>query len=253
MVFVYCAIITYSREVVRVMPARKAATQRCRKRVTGEPKTIDVVYVQRERDMICTRGTWEDSYKFYEAKPLPAGVSGPALGRLKSGIWDYEKRWRGYTEHNLKDGTRRSVTVGEVSSRFKHAMHLGDRFPFLHPLSFRTLGWVWDPGRVQQLVSRPGLPELVGSIIEAFLLAAAEAAPSDITVELTADPVELRVLDGTPGGNGMSEALLLGGRVADALRQAARLLKRLEAVSVDRYQRHITDLCGSLLNSLQRR
>ena len=107
-------------------------------------KSIEVVYVERSNSRITTRGYWEDWMEEYEVFPeLPDETVPPANGTLEYGIWEYIKKFEGYTEYNLDTNEQNRVTLDEISERFKNLKEQGQNPPFLFPLSYRTYGWSW--------------------------------------------------------------------------------------------------------------
>jgi len=114
--------------------------------------------------------------------------------------------------------------------QFGEALDGGGNPPFLHEFSYRTVGWEWDFGRMEtgerDTEELGSLSEGIGGLLEHFLATAVESKLEDISVELDLANHELRVLDSTPGGNGLSEALLCDGRVAKARGDCCRELEK---------------------------
>ncbi len=84
---------------------------------------------------------------------------------------------------------------------------------------------------------------ILASLIEAFFAEAVECSRSDLQVTLDAQATELRVVDGTPGGNGLSEALLREGRVATALATAARVVRAQGRKGDEAFRRYLVEEC----------
>lgn len=227
-------------------------------------KSVDRVVVEPEARRVTTRGSWEESNRFYA--PLDLGSGDGLAARpagLEFGIWDYTRRWRGYTEIDLETGKKRWVPLAEVTERFAAAKSAGDRFPFLFPLSYRTLGWRWESGPLREEKEAKGrdLAEVVGALLLHFCAGAVESRIEDLLVEVHADSGRLEVLDATPGGNGLSEALLAEGRMPRALAACVRELERLcgakRRAEYERYLRRVCRLqpeCAAeeVLNAVQR-
>jgi hypothetical protein len=64
-----------------------------------------------------------------------------------------------------------------------------------------------------------------------------------LQVSLDAEAAELRVVDGTPGGNGLSEALLTEGRVKTAWKTVSKQLKVQARKSNEFFRRFLADEC----------
>jgi hypothetical protein len=193
-------------------------------------KTVQWISVQPEHKRITTRGAWEDRYALWEVAHGAQHLQGPHHGSCKFGIWNYERRWAGYTEIDLDSGRSRKVTLQEATKFFGEAMDAGHAYPFLFPLSYRTLGWQWDFGRVDFGSGDPAnlgtLSTLIGGLLEHFLAAVVESRLEDLSVEFDAGTHQLRVLDSAPGGNGLSEALLVQDRMLQAMEKLGRMLKQ---------------------------
>ncbi len=193
-------------------------------------KNIEVIRVEPEPRAVTTRGSWEEGFEFWEAgEPVDRHVR-PRRGSFKFGVWNYNRCWQGYTEIDLESGKSRRVSLAEATRQFGDAVKSGGSPPFLHEFSYRTVGWEWDFGRVEA-GSRTAeelavLSEGIGGLVAYFLATAVESKLDDLGVELDLSSHELRVLDSTPGGNGLSEALLCDGRVVTAFEDCGRELKK---------------------------
>jgi superfamily II DNA/RNA helicase len=64
-------------------------------------RSIEAVQVKRERKAVITRGSWEECFSQYEIKHLKDRDGSPEKGCLEFGVWDYVRKWQGYTEINL--------------------------------------------------------------------------------------------------------------------------------------------------------
>lgn len=190
---------------------------------------------------VATRGCWEDQFALYAPKQLPPSASRPVVGGIEYGIWDFLRHFDGYNEIDLATGKTTRVQLTEVSKRFKEAVSRGASFPFLHDFTYRTLGWQWQIARVlPDAELRARVAPVLSRILHAWFCDAVECAPGDLEVEL--DPVEpaLRVVDTTPGGNGLSAALL-EERIMPALATARRAIVAAAAQGMDAFSRWITD------------
>jgi superfamily II DNA/RNA helicase len=193
-------------------------------------KDIQVIQVESEPRAITTRGSWEEGFEFWEADDPVDRCTNPRRGSFKFGVWDYKRSWLGYTEIDLDSGKSRRVSREEAMTEFHEALKSGGNPPFLHEFSYRTVGWEWDFSRVdtgdRDAEELGVLSEGIGTLVEHFLATAVESNLEDISVELNLPSHQLRVLDSTPGGNGLSEALLCDGRVPKAFADCCRELEK---------------------------
>jgi superfamily II DNA/RNA helicase len=204
---------------------------------------LKAVQVMEERRSVATRGRWRDRFELYEAKDLPPGA--PKVAGLEYGIWTFLRKFDGYVQIDLS-GRQPSklVSIGEVSQRFKKALAAGEEFPFLHHFSYRTLGWRWKIARaVPNLREVRATAEALAGVLQAFGGEVVECAHSDLLVTVDAESAELRVVDGTPGGNGLAAALLEDRRFSKALGQAAQLLKRYAGQDSEAWRRFLAEEC----------
>lgn len=211
-------------------------------------RSVKAVQVQREPRRITTRGSWDEGFNLYEVMPLTDSSDRPRKGQFEFGIWDYSRKWQGYTEIDLKTQAKRKVTLSEVSERFKQAIQRGEDFPFLHEFSYRTLGWEWDFGALPlsktDTRTQEALGELGGSILEHFLADAVESRVEDLGIKMDLPGHHLQVLDTTPGGNGLSEALLTEGRMETAFQTCMRTLGKFSGKKGRaQFERYILALC----------
>lgn len=182
--------------------------------------SLDSVIVKLVNDNIATRGKWKDSIELYNRiDSIGSKVTLPKKGDLEFGIWDYYRKWDGYRVINLeKKKTIKTVTLDEVTERFKTAINAGERFPFLYPYSYRTLGWMWrfDPpdGNEEHLES---LGDITAKILAPFLADSLESRPDDLEISLDLPIGAFYVIDAMAGGNGLSESLLIEQRIPRAL------------------------------------
>jgi hypothetical protein len=178
---------------------------------------------------VTTRGSWEEQFAFFEAFAELSDLGRPDSGIFKFGVWDYTRKWQGYTEIDLVDGTSRNVSLSEAIAEFDRELKMGRRAPFLHEYTYRTTGWEWDFGRLsddQSTDQSPAFSETIGGLLNHFLAASVESKAEDMFVDFDAQQHVLRVLDSTPGGNGLSEALLKEGRTASAFNRCCKEIKK---------------------------
>jgi len=211
-------------------------------------RAVKAVQVRRERRRVTTRGSWDEGFTLYEVRALDDSRDRPKKGRFEFGIWDYSRKWQGYTEIDLDTQEKRKVSLAEVSERFKQAVQRGERFPYLHEFSYRTLGWEWDFGNIplakMDVRAQQSLGELTGSILEHFVADAVQSRVDDVGVKLDLPDHRLQVLDATPGGNGLSEALLTEGRMEAAFQNCTRNLGKFSGKGgKTRFEAYVLALC----------
>lgn len=213
-------------------------------------KSINAVEVTQERRNIITRGLWDDDFDLYKSSSNSLEhLKTPKRGVLEFGIWTYSRRFRGYKEIDLDDDDRsRKVSLDEVIERFKLAKDRGENPPFLFDFSYRTLGWQWRFKRFDmkggEEVDLLSLGSLTCSILEHFLADAVESRISDLQIKLDLVDSELQVLDSTPGGNGLSEALLTDDRMLTALQKCEKTLSKYSGKAGRRkFEKYVLDLC----------
>jgi hypothetical protein len=172
----------------------------------------------------------------------------PGKGHLEFGVWDYLRRWQGYTEIDLETDQKRWVPLDEVAERFNFALEHGDRFPFLHDFSYRTQGWQWDFGPLTLPEADPEWQEALGNLaaglLEHFVADVVESKLADVGVRLDLPRHQFQVLDATPGGNGLAETLLTEGRMPLALANCVRALSRFKGKGgAKRFRKYVLALC----------
>jgi hypothetical protein len=210
--------------------------------------SIKAVQVEREPRYVTTRGYWEETFKPHEIRRVTDNDGHPRKGSLKFGVWDYLRRWQGYTEIDLETDQTWWVPLDEVAERFTFAVEHGERFPFLHDFSYRTQGWQWDFGPMTLPPQEPewqyALGDLAASLLEHFVADVVESKVADIGVRIDLPEHQFQVLDATPGGNGLSETLLTGGRMPSALENCARALSRFKGKGgAKRFSKYVLALC----------
>lgn len=193
-------------------------------------KTIKAIYVQPVKGNAITRGEWKDTYKRYEyPTELPKECEVPPKGVFDYGLWDFSRKWNGYKLIDLTTGKVQIVKIGEIVGRFRQAREDGDRFPFLHALTYRTFGWRWDfdpkKPKPKSYLADP-VSDVTGSLLERFITASLECSPRDVMVRFSGAGHTLEVFDTTPGGNGLSQAALQDGRVPRALDDCLAAVKK---------------------------
>ena len=207
--------------------------------------SIRAIQVKREPKLVTTQGTWDERFEAYE---ITVGKYGQKRGRLSFGAWNYVRKWQGYKEIDLKTNKTRKVPLAQVAQRFRAALERGESFPFLHDLTYRTQGWQWDFGTVtlplSDVVSLRLLGNLAGHIVEHFFADVVESRIADFRVHLDLPAKQLQVLDTTPGGNGLSEALLTDDRVRSALQNCIATLAKIEGKgSHKKFEKYVVTLC----------
>jgi hypothetical protein len=190
-------------------------------------KTLTDIEVEREQRAVATRGRWKDRFVLEDAQDIPSGGSLPRQGTLDYGVWSFFRKFDGYIEIDLTNRNRtKAVSLAEVSNRFKAALSANEEFPFLHDFSYRTHGWQWNISRlIPDPQQRKELSPVLEGLFGSFFCSTVECASGDLTVTVTPESGHLRVIDATPGGNGLSQALLRSGRVPAAFANLAKALK----------------------------
>ena len=85
---------------------------------------------------------------------------------------------------------------------------------------------------------------VVGKIIKAFLADSVQSKPTDIQTNFSLLNTNLTVLDSTPAGNGLSEALLKQDNVNKALKSCIQTLEYYnEAHMKPKFKNYILELC----------
>ncbi|MBP2641121.1 MAG: hypothetical protein H6Q66_2072 [Firmicutes bacterium] len=212
-------------------------------------KSIDVVYVREEPEQVATRGIWEESINPYQlfADP-PKGVVFPKEGELEYGIWEYSRKFNGYRQISFSGKKTKKVSLSDVSARFKEAVNMGENFPFLFPLTYRTYGWSWDFGIA--MASECGqkfledINNLVGGILEPFIADSIQSSSKDLQVDVSLVNGKIQIVDATPGGNGLSEGLLRVGGIPLALQNCIDVLTQFTRdKNQERYRSYVINLC----------
>jgi hypothetical protein len=188
-------------------------------------KGLRKIEVTQETPSVVTRGRWKDNFRLEESKDLIGAHSKPAKGNLTVGIFTFLRKFDGYCEIDLRSRTKpKNVSLEEVASRFNAAVQNGESFPFLHNFSYRTTGWTWLITRILDEEKRKRFAPVLAPLLQGFFCDAVECSNSDIQVTFEPQRGELRVVDGTPGGNGLSEALLTDNRMSAAWATAIKQL-----------------------------
>ncbi|MCF8210955.1 MAG: DEAD/DEAH box helicase [Rhodoferax sp.] len=215
-------------------------------------KGLDHIVVTPETPTLATRGRWTDAFKLTESKDLPEPHDKPTKGSLIFGIFEFIRQFNGYQEIDLQGKQKtKIVSLTEISKRFGVARDIGADFPFLHRFSYRTKGWTWNIVNVLKKKDvRDKIAPVLGSLLQGYICDAVECSRNDLQVTMAANEAELRVVDATPGGNGLSEALLSGGRVAQAWQTA---LKQIKAHGANQavFRRFIAEECRVDVNDSQ--
>lgn len=206
---------------------------------------LEAIEVVQERSRVATRGRWKDTFGLYLAQDIPDYCETPASGALEYGIWNFLRRFDGYIEIDLTGRKKAKVVkLAESSARFKAALAANEEFPFLQGFTYRTLGWSWKIARVIADVERRKVlgPALEG-LLHAYLCDAVECALGDMTVKFVPTSGEIRVLDSTPGGNGLSLAVLQQERAVNGLASAARAARSFARRPAGAFERFLAENC----------
>ena len=202
-------------------------------------KTITTIYVERVREHVRTMGEWEDTHVLYERiSDLPSAASLPTSGTLEYGVWDFERKWKGYKLVDLRSGkVLKWVTLADVAKRFAQAKDTGDHFPFLHALTYRTIGWRWNFDEIN--CSETGLA-VAGGLVSAFLTSQLECNASNVQIEL--DGRSLSFFETNPGGNGLAQVALCDNMLVTAIRQCEKTLRDLKKRGSKKFSEYIETL-----------
>lgn len=215
-------------------------------------KSINCAYLTPEKEPVVTRGESKERFDAYRIFPeLPENIKEPAKGSLEYGVWEYEKKFNGYTEINLKTMKKEKVGLKEISERFKKAMDSNEKFPFLFPLSYRTYGWVWKFNELKKDLDENLIDaeNLVSGIISAYIADAVQSNPSDILCGISLKDCDMWVLDSNPGGNGLSEAVLMNDNLKTALERCIETLESYNKKGMKKkFERFILELCQEEVN-----
>jgi hypothetical protein len=207
-------------------------------------KGLQKIVVTEEVPSVVTRGRWKDSFTLEEAKDPQDNHNAPAKGSLTIGVFTFLRKFDGYQEIDLHSRAKpKTVPLAEVAERFNAAVHGGDSFPFLNSFSYRTMGWRWLITRLMDEQKRRIMAPVLVPMLQSFFCDAVECSTNDIQVTLEPQTGELRVVDGTPGGNGLSEALLSGGRMAAAWATAVKLIRAQGRKTPKEFKLYLAEEC----------
>jgi hypothetical protein len=205
-------------------------------------KGIQKIVVTEEIPSVVTRGRWKDNFSLEEQVNLGNGYSEPSKGTLTFGVFAFLRKFDGYQEINLRSRTKpKNVSLKEVADRFNAAVDGGELFPFLHNFSYRTMGWSWLIALILDKDRRKLSASVLGPLLHGFFCDAVECSTNDIHVTLEPQSGELRVVDGTPGSNGLSEALLTNGRMSVAWGTAIKQLSAQKRKSAEAFRRYLAE------------
>jgi hypothetical protein len=207
-------------------------------------KGLQKIVVTEEAPSVVTRGRWKDSFTLEEPKDRGEGHSEPSIGTLTFGVFSFLRKFDGYQEIYLRSRTKpKNVSLKEVADRFDAAVDGGEHFPFLHNFSYRTMGWSWLIALILDKDQRKLLAPVLAPLLRGFFCDAVECSTNDIQVTLEPQNGELRVLDGTPGSNGLSEALLTNDRMSVAWGTAIKQLRAQKRKPPEAFRRYLAEEC----------
>jgi Helicase conserved C-terminal domain/DEAD/DEAH box helicase len=205
-------------------------------------KGLQRIEVTEEVPSVVTRGRWKDSFTLEEQKDPVDGHSEPAKGTLTVGIFTFLRKFDGYQEIDLHSRTKpKNVSLNEVANRFNAAVRGGESFPFLHNFSYRTMGWTWLIARIIDEEKRKLLANVLEPLLHGFFCDAVECSTNDMLVKVEPQSGDLRVVDGTPGGNGLSESLLTDDRMSVAWSTAIKQLKAQKRKSPEAFRLYLVE------------
>jgi hypothetical protein len=205
-------------------------------------KGLKEIQVTEEMPSVATRGRWQDSFTLEEPKDPADDQREPAKGVLTVGIFGFLRKFDGYQEIDLRSGSKsKNVSLSEVANRFNSAVQGGESFPFLHNFSYRTMGWTWLITRIIDEEKRKLLTPVLAPLLQDFFCDAVECSTNDILISLEPQSGELRVVDSTPGGNGLSGSLLTGDRMRVAWSTAITQLRAQKRKSPEAFRIYIAE------------
>lgn len=209
-------------------------------------KILDRVLVEPERRPIATRGKYKEKFDFIEVvRQLAPDALLPARGKINYGIWEYRKQFDGYREIDLDKNGEKSVALAEITQRFKSAIERGKDFPFLYPFAYSTLGWEWEFGKgFKYKGNLDEFTSLFEQILEQFILSAVETG-SGLVSRLDISGGSLRIVETTPGGNGLAEALLVKNRFRKAIGDLMDTLTEFKGRS-KLFERYVVKTCNQI-------
>jgi hypothetical protein len=207
-------------------------------------KGLDRILVSEERPTVRTRGAWQDLFTLDAPKDLPAGCEEPAKGQFTFGTFTFVRKFDGYYQIDLSGNTDpKRVPLSQVAKNFEIAKKDGTAYPFLHNFSYRTKGWKWLISRVLDKETRGALAGILGPLLEDVFCDAVECSRRDLQVTLDAQSAEIRVVDGTPGGNGLCEALLREGRIGAGFTTAIKQMNAYGRRPKKTFRRYLVEEC----------
>lgn len=188
--------------------------------------SIRAVIVTPEKEMKFTRGVWKDSFNFIRTTNLKS--LSESTSNFKCGVWEFQRKFDGYIETDLTTKGKKRVTLFEVSKRFELSKSLDEDFPYLHPFSYITHGWsvLLSQDQVLDIIlTDEALIALVESILSSFFSEVINCSSTDLIVKIDPKINHLIVLDATPGGSGLSFALIKHGLMQSALKKAIQIME----------------------------
>lgn len=204
-------------------------------------KGLNRIIVREECANVATRGRWKDSFDLHQTEDLER-CERPATGALTFGIFNFVRKFDGYRELDLTGRSQpKDVSLAEVAKRFNMAVEGDQSAPFLPNFSYRTRGWKWPIVRVLDTEARERLCPILAPLLQAFFCDAVECSGNDLQVVLDAQAGELRVVDSTPGGNGLSEAVLTEGRMPAAWATALNQVETQARKPADAFRRYLAE------------
>ena len=207
-------------------------------------KGLKYILVIEAPPTLATRGRWQDSFTLADQRDLDKDCDEPSKGTLTFGVFTFLRKFDGYLEIDLLGRKKsKNVSLAAVAQRFSDAIDAGESFPFLHNFSYRTTGWKWLISRILDEKQRKLFAPVLGPLLQGFFCDAVECSRNDLQVSLHAEEGELRVVDGTPGGNGLSEAFLGDGRAAAAWAMAVKQVRAQGRRSEEHFRRYLAEEC----------
>lgn len=212
-------------------------------------RSVKEIQVINENRAISTKSSWVGSFDLNREVKLSAHSDCPRNRSIRYGIWSSTRTWQGYTEYEevgLEDRKPESkdkekIKTSRYVARSQIVKEISIEFPDTY--SFRTMGWEWKFGPLQ-MENEFKPQDLICCILEHFIANAVESEPRDLEIKLDLYNQTLRVTDKNPGGNGLSEALLVDQRMISALKDCERkIAEYLEIEKRGEFEKYIRNLC----------
>lgn len=220
--------------------------------------SISEIQVVEDQSYSITRGSWDNVISYEISTDYPDQANYPKIGSIKFGIWKNTRTWRGYNKterieiQNIKRNTDDLNQTSRNEPRFREITHFVSRdriasknilnkFPQCY--SYRTMGWEWDFKQKDHLeFYSSDLDNLTKNILRHFIANSIESEINGIDVKLDSWEGKFRVMDASLGGYGLSESLLLDGRIIKAFHDCSEKLIKYSELKERKFKLYIKHL-----------